>query len=137
VAQLVVRNIEKEVKVRLQRRASRNGRSMEAEVRDILRDAVKEQDVAFGGWVPKSPHCSPRSGSTKKSANYVGMRPSLHPLIDDCSRYERAHVALLAKAIKFTYTGYRVPLIVVSPYAGSSQRLEGAEKTRRVSKLFY
>jgi antitoxin FitA len=49
VAQLVVRNIEKEVKVRLQRRASRHGRSMEEEVRDILRNAVNEQDVAVGG----------------------------------------------------------------------------------------
>ncbi len=49
MAQFVVRNIEKEVKVRLQRRASRNGRSMEEEVRDILRNAVNEQVVAFGG----------------------------------------------------------------------------------------
>ena len=49
MAQLVVRNIEKVVKVRLQRRASRNGRSMEEEVRDILRNAVNEQDVALGG----------------------------------------------------------------------------------------
>jgi len=49
VAQFVVRNIEKEVKLRLQRRASRHGRSMEEEVRDILRNAVNEQDVAVGG----------------------------------------------------------------------------------------
>ena len=41
MAQLVVRNIEDEVKKRLQHRASRNGRSMEEEVREILRDAVK------------------------------------------------------------------------------------------------
>jgi plasmid stability protein len=49
VAQLVVRNIENGVKARLQRRAKRNGRSMEEEVRDILRNAVFEQDVASGG----------------------------------------------------------------------------------------
>ena len=49
MAQFVVRNIEKEVKTRIQRRATRNGRSMEEEVRDILRDAVKEEDVATGG----------------------------------------------------------------------------------------
>ena len=49
MAQFVVRNIEREVKTRLQRRATRNGRSMEEEVRDILRDAVKEEDVATGG----------------------------------------------------------------------------------------
>jgi antitoxin FitA len=44
VAQLVVRNIEDGVKTRLQRRARRNGRSMEAEVRDILRNAANETE---------------------------------------------------------------------------------------------
>jgi len=42
MAQLVVRNLEESVKARLQRRARRNGRSMEEEVRDILRNAVNE-----------------------------------------------------------------------------------------------
>ncbi len=41
MAQLVVRNIESAVKAKLQRRAKRNGRSMEEEVREILRDATK------------------------------------------------------------------------------------------------
>jgi plasmid stability protein len=49
MAQFVVRNIEDGVKARLQRRARRNGRSMEEEVRDILRSAVNEADVAPGG----------------------------------------------------------------------------------------
>jgi len=49
MAQLVVRNIETEVKARLQRRATRHGRSMEEEVRDILRNAVKVEDVSAGG----------------------------------------------------------------------------------------
>ena len=49
MAQFVVRNIEIEVKARLQRRAARHGRSMEEEVRDILRNAVKVEDVAAGG----------------------------------------------------------------------------------------
>jgi len=40
MAQLVVRNLEQAVKVRLQRRAKRNGRSMEEEVREILRNAA-------------------------------------------------------------------------------------------------
>ena len=44
MAQLVVRNIETEVKARLQRRAKRHGRSMEEEVRDILRDATATED---------------------------------------------------------------------------------------------
>ncbi|MBI1394984.1 MAG: Arc family DNA-binding protein [Betaproteobacteria bacterium] len=41
MAQLIVRNIEEEVKARLKARAERNGRSVEEEVRYILRDAVK------------------------------------------------------------------------------------------------
>ncbi len=43
MAQLVVRNIESEVKAKLQRRAKRHGRSMEEEVREILRDATKKE----------------------------------------------------------------------------------------------
>jgi len=43
MAQLVVRNLEESVKARLRRRARRNGRSMEAEVRDILRAAANEK----------------------------------------------------------------------------------------------
>jgi plasmid stability protein len=42
MAQLLVRNIEQSVKARLQRRAKRNGRSMEEEIRDILRSAANE-----------------------------------------------------------------------------------------------
>ena len=49
MAQLVVRNIEAEVKSRLQRRAKRRGRSMEEEVRDILRNAAQEEDTPVGG----------------------------------------------------------------------------------------
>jgi plasmid stability protein len=49
MAQLVVRRIENSVKERLQRRAKRNGRSMEEEVRDILRNAVKEKNAPKGG----------------------------------------------------------------------------------------
>jgi plasmid stability protein len=43
MAQLVVRNIEDSVKTKLQRRAKRHGRSMEEEVREILRDATKQE----------------------------------------------------------------------------------------------
>ena len=43
MAQLVVRNIETEVKKKLQRRALRHGHSLEEEVRDILRNAVKDE----------------------------------------------------------------------------------------------
>ena len=44
MAQILVRNIEQSVKTRLQRRAKRNGRSMEEEVRDILRNAANEPE---------------------------------------------------------------------------------------------
>jgi len=49
MAQIIVREIEEDVKERLQRRAARHGRSMEAEVRDILRDAVKSDQVPRHG----------------------------------------------------------------------------------------
>lgn len=51
MAQILVRNIEMQLKARLQRRAKRNGRSMEAEVREILRDTLKVEgpkEVGFG-----------------------------------------------------------------------------------------
>lgn len=43
MAQLIVRNIEDEVKDRLVQRARRHGHSMEEEVRSILRGAVQEE----------------------------------------------------------------------------------------------
>jgi antitoxin FitA len=46
MAQFVVRHIEDEVKDRLKRRAARHGRSMEEEVRHILRNAAKEETRA-------------------------------------------------------------------------------------------
>jgi len=49
MAQIIVRNIEDSLKQRLQRRAARHGRSMEAEVRDILRDAVQRDQQPRSG----------------------------------------------------------------------------------------
>ena len=43
MAQLLVRNVSEKVKERLKRRASNNGRSLEAEVREILEDAAKSK----------------------------------------------------------------------------------------------
>jgi len=51
MAQLLVRNLEDRLKARLQRRAKRNGQSMEAEARDILRNALRADEahsVGFG-----------------------------------------------------------------------------------------
>lgn len=49
MAQLLVRNIEAEVKARLRRRARRHHRSTEEEVRDILRNAAKEEETPASG----------------------------------------------------------------------------------------
>lgn len=56
MAQLVVRNLEQSVKTKLRRRARSNGRSMEEEVREILREATKDdssQRKGFGSEVSK------------------------------------------------------------------------------------
>ena len=44
MAQFIVRDLEDDVKTRLKRRAAHHGRSMEEEVRHILRNAVKEEN---------------------------------------------------------------------------------------------
>jgi plasmid stability protein len=49
MAQLLVRNLEQQIKARLQRRAKRHGRSMEEEARDILRNALREEEAPAGG----------------------------------------------------------------------------------------
>jgi plasmid stability protein len=44
MAQLIVRNLDDAVKERVRRRAARKGRSMEEEVREILGNAVAQDD---------------------------------------------------------------------------------------------
>ena len=49
MAQILIRKVDERVKSRLQRRAKQNGRSMEAEVREILNDAtLREETPAVG-----------------------------------------------------------------------------------------
>jgi plasmid stability protein len=43
MAQVVVRQLDDDVKEKLQRRARRHGRSTEEEIREILRDAVRSE----------------------------------------------------------------------------------------------
>lgn len=45
MAQILVRNVDEPLKKRLQRRAKRNGRSMEAEVREILRETLRQEET--------------------------------------------------------------------------------------------
>ena len=47
MAQFIVRHLEDDVKARLKRRAERHGRSMEEEVRHILRNATREENRAM------------------------------------------------------------------------------------------
>jgi plasmid stability protein len=49
MAQLIVRDLEDDVKAKLRRRAAAHGCSMEEEVRAILRDAVREPTSPSGG----------------------------------------------------------------------------------------
>jgi plasmid stability protein len=49
MAQILVRNVEDPLKARLQKRARRNGHSMEAEAREILRNALKEEETPKRG----------------------------------------------------------------------------------------
>lgn len=54
MAQLIVRNLEDEVRDKLREMALRHGRSMEEEVRDILRGAVAgqgEPPPKLGSWL--------------------------------------------------------------------------------------
>jgi plasmid stability protein len=46
VAQILIRQLDEDLKARLQRRARRHGRSTEEEVREILRNAVRDDDQA-------------------------------------------------------------------------------------------
>lgn len=56
MAQLIVRHLE-DVKARLKRRAERHGRSMQEEVRHILRNALKEEN-----------HPAPKARNTHRGA---------------------------------------------------------------------
>lgn len=47
--QILVRNLDAQTKSRLQRRARRNGRSMEEEVREILRTTLHKDDLPVRG----------------------------------------------------------------------------------------
>ena len=72
MAQLVVRNLEDDVKERLRARARKHGRSMEAEVRAILRAAVpdplEDSTVGLG---------------TRIASRFKGIGIDLDPFIEE------------------------------------------------------
>ena len=78
MAQLVVRNLDDEVKAKLRRRAAAHGRSMEEEVRAILRDAVKEEARPKGGLGTELLPCSAVSdcGRVRKFRNCAAIPSS-------------------------------------------------------------
>jgi plasmid stability protein len=79
VAQLLVRNIENGVKARLQRRAKRNGRSMEEEIRDILRAAVhKDEEKSEFGLGTEIAALFPKSGPDFKIEKlHIEIKPPI------------------------------------------------------------
>jgi antitoxin FitA len=50
VAQILIRNLDDRVKARIQRRARRNGRSMEAEAREMLTNAALAKEAPAVGF---------------------------------------------------------------------------------------
>jgi len=78
MAQLVVRNLESDVKERLKRRAERHGRSMEEEARRILRDAVKSEATGKTGLGSRIARHFSRVGLNEDVAEFRGhpVRPA-------------------------------------------------------------
>ncbi|ULQ47843.1 Arc family DNA-binding protein [Flagellatimonas centrodinii] len=70
MAQFTVRNLDDDIKRELKRRAAHHGRSMEAEVRHILRTAVSRGDV------PESP-LGDRIAARFKGLNFTEGLPEL------------------------------------------------------------
>jgi plasmid stability protein len=70
MAQFTVRQLEEDVKARLKRRAARAGRSMEEEVRHILRNAVKQGGSA-------APRLGSRIAARFKKAGLTADLPEL------------------------------------------------------------
>jgi len=82
MAEILIRNLDNDVKAKLQRRAHRHGRSMEEEVREILRDAVRDEAgtreplgsriaAASPVWVSRriSPSCAVKSHMSQEPEN--------------------------------------------------------------------
>jgi plasmid stability protein len=64
MAQLVVRNLDDDVKARLQARARRHRRSLEAEARDILRNAANAEELPSAALGAKSRRASEGAASS-------------------------------------------------------------------------
>jgi antitoxin FitA len=74
MADLVVKNLENVVKARLQHRARRHGRSLEEEVRDILRAAVSREELPSRGLGSDIARLFEKAGLTSEVAELLGHR---------------------------------------------------------------
>jgi plasmid stability protein len=75
MAQFIVRDLEDAVKARLKRRAERHGRSMEEEVRDILRNATKDENRPVPNLGSRIAVRFAKSGLTKDLPELRGQVP--------------------------------------------------------------
>jgi plasmid stability protein len=75
MAQFIVRNLEDDVKTRLKCRAARHRRSMEEEVRHILRDAVKEQNKSVAKLGSRIAARFAKTGLTTDLPEFRGQVP--------------------------------------------------------------
>ena len=74
MAQFVVRNLENAVKAKLQRRAKRHCRSMEEEVREILRNAAHEEETPARGLGTEIAALFAKQGLTSEIPELRGHR---------------------------------------------------------------
>ena len=82
VAQFIVRDLEDDVKARLKRRAARHGRSMEEEIRHILRNAVKEQNQHL-------PKLGSRIAARFAKAGLTSDLPELHGQLPRAAKFDK------------------------------------------------
>jgi plasmid stability protein len=75
MAQIVVRQLEEDVKARLKRRAERHGRSMEEEVREILRNAAREESRPVAKLGSRIAARFRKAGLTADLPELRGQRP--------------------------------------------------------------
>ncbi len=74
VAQLIVRNIENSVKERLRQRARKHRRSMEDEVREILRNSVNQDETARTGLGSEISSLFTKTGLDRDIAEFRGEK---------------------------------------------------------------
>lgn len=74
MAQLIVRDLEDSVKARLRRRAARHGLSMEEEIRQILRNAINQEESSDFKLGSRIASRFKRAGLTKDLPELRGHR---------------------------------------------------------------